>query len=98
MSELLKPADFRDLPVPLAVEMDIASPVPSLELTVQSIAPLPPHRLRAEPFSLILAGPPAPSLPQASYRVRHPRLGLIDLFLVPIARDAASTQYEVTFN
>jgi hypothetical protein len=98
MSDLLKPADFRDLPGPLALDLALANSVRCLELAVQSIVPLPPHRLRAEPFSLVLSGPPTPALPQASYRVRHPRLGPIDLFLVPIARDAASAQYEATFN
>jgi hypothetical protein len=94
MTETLKPADFRDLSSPLTLTLG-AQPV---SLAIQSVTPLPPHRLRAEPFSMILAGPLAPALPQASYRVRHPTLGEIDLFLVPIARGATSMQYEATFN
>jgi hypothetical protein len=95
---ILRPVDFRDLAKPLVIEVDVAGSPKAVELAVRSIAPLPSHRLRAEPFSLILAGPPQPLLPQASYRVRHPVLGAIELFLVPIGRDASSVQYEVTFN
>jgi hypothetical protein len=98
MGELLRPADFRDLATPLTVDVSIGGATQSLALTVQSVTPLPSHRLRAEPFSLILAGPAAPALPQASYSVQHPRLGRVDLFLVPIARNATATQYEATFN
>jgi hypothetical protein len=94
MADLLKPADFRGLASPLTLLVG-ERPIP---LAVHSVTALPPHRLRAEPFSLVLAGPLAPALAQASYRVRHPTLGEIDLFLVPIARDATSVQYEATFN
>ena len=94
MPETLKPSDFSDLSSPLTL-LVAERPV---ALSVRSITPLPPHRLRAEPFSLILAGPLAPALPQASYRLNHPALGEIDIFLVPIARDATSMQYEATFN
>ena len=98
MGELLVPADFRDLATPLTVDVSIAGAAQSVALAIQSIQALPTHRLRAEPFSLILSGPPAPFLPQGSYRVQHPRLGPLDLFLVPIARNASAAQYEVTFN
>ena len=98
MTPILRPDDFRDLAAPLVIEANVAGAPRALELAVRSISPLPPHRLRAEPFSLILAGPPQPLLPQASYSVRHPVLGPIDLFLVPIGRDVSSVEYEVTFN
>jgi len=65
---------------------------------VVSIDPLPPHRLRAAPFTLILRGPRTPLLAQATYAVRHPRRGMIEIFLVPIGQDADGTRYEVTFN
>lgn len=37
-------------------------------------------------------------LPQASYRLSHPKLGEIDLFLVPIQRKRDSFSYEAVFN
>jgi hypothetical protein len=94
MDEPLKPADFRDLSSPLTLTVGEHA----VALAVHSITPLPTHRLRAEPFSMILTGPPAPALPQASYRLRHPTLGEIDLFLVPVGRNATAVQYEATFN
>jgi hypothetical protein len=47
-----------------------------------------------EPFSLIFAGPAEPRLPQRIYRLEHPRLPALDLFLVPVAADAVATRYE----
>jgi len=98
MSEELRPVDFRDLAAPLSMRVRIGETESTLELAVESVDPLPPHRLRAEPFSLILAGPASPALPQATYAVSHPTLGVIRLFLVPVSRDTAATRYEVTFN
>ena len=36
------------------------------------------------PFSLVFRGPGEPLLAQRIYRVEHPALGALDLFLVPI--------------
>jgi len=40
----------------------------------------------------------APALPQATYRLEHARLGPIDVFLVPVARDRTAILYEAIFN
>lgn len=98
MPDLLKPDDFQSLTAPLTLSVKVAGTVTAIELTVQSVKPLPAHRFRAAPFSLILSGPRTPALPQATYSMQHPQLGAIDLFLVPVGQDAKSIQYEVTFN
>jgi hypothetical protein len=98
MPEPLKPEDFRSLAEPLMLDVKVAGAGATLELTVASVDLLPAHRLREAPFSLVLAGPRSPMLPQATYALRHPRLGPIELFLVPVGQDAHSTRYEVTFN
>ena len=96
MADMLVPDDFRALEAPLQVDRgDGAAPV---ELSVVSVEVLPTHRLRVEPFSLILRGPRTPMLAQATYAVRHPRHGTIEVFLVPIGQDADSSRYEATFN
>lgn len=41
------------------------------------------RRLR-EPFSLLFTGPATPTLPQRTYRLTQPRLGAVEIFLVPI--------------
>jgi hypothetical protein len=38
-----------------------------------------------------------PPLPQRIYRLEHLELGRLDLFLVPISRDAKGTLYEAVF-
>ena len=94
----MNPADFRGLDAPLRLESAAGGAGPAVELAVERVEDLPAHRLRAMPFSLVLRGPRAPLLPQATYRLEHPRLGPIELFLVPIGQDAEATRYEATFN
>ena len=98
MADLLVPGDFHALDAPLEIEASVAGAPVKVQLAVESVAPLPAHRLRAEPFSLMLRGPRTPLLPQATYALRHPRLGTIELFLVPVGQDAEATRYEALFN
>lgn len=49
------------------------------------------------PFSLIFRDPGGVVLPQRIYRVDHPELGSLDIFLVPIGADAAGVRYEAIF-
>src|SRR4051812_43655213 len=92
----LVPDDFNQIAESLLARTpagDIA-----VSLTVESVSPLPPHPMRAQPFSVILRGPRLPALPQGIYSIDHPRRGPVDLFLVPIAEDAHGRRYEATFN
>jgi hypothetical protein len=50
-----------------------------------------------EPFALHFLGPAVPVLPQRIYQLHHQRLGALDIFLVPIKRDANGTTYEAVF-
>jgi hypothetical protein len=50
-----------------------------------------------DPFRLEFLGPTDPILPQRIYRLEHEALGALDIFLVPIARDAGGTTYEAIF-
>jgi hypothetical protein len=45
------------------------------------------------PFSLVFQGGPDPPLPQRIRRVEHETLGVMEIFLVPIASD----RYEAVF-
>lgn len=53
---------------------------------------------KQERFSLIFRGPNEPYLPQRIYRVEHEKMGTLNLFLVPIAKDEDGFQYEAVFN
>ena len=55
-----------------------------------------PHTGR-QPFSLVFAGPLQPRLPQSTYRLAHPRLPALDIFLVPVGADATATCYQAVF-
>ncbi len=50
------------------------------------------------PFALLFHGPAAPVLPQKIYPMEHDRLGALDLFVVPVGRDATAVKYEAVFN
>ena len=58
----------------------------------------PPPNGRRAPFSLVFRGPGSPPLPQRIYRLEHPELGALDVFLVPIGQDAGGMCYEAVFN
>ncbi|HEX4961744.1 MAG TPA: hypothetical protein VF173_12950 [Thermoanaerobaculia bacterium] len=74
-----------------------------LEVVLQGVRRHEPHPgPRAEPFSIYLRspGPGQGVLPQAIYRVEHPALGMLELFLVPIGPDPklGGMVYEAVFN
>jgi hypothetical protein len=50
-----------------------------------------------QPFSLLFIGPPDILLPQRIYRLENATLGALEMFLVPIGRDAQGVQYEAIF-
>ena len=50
------------------------------------------------PFDLRFHGPVAGHLPQQIHRLSHPVLGLLDIFLVPIGRDADAFFYQAVFH
>ena len=49
------------------------------------------------PFSLVFRGPRSPSLPQRVHRLESARLGVLELFLVPIDPDENGARYEAVF-
>ena len=52
---------------------------------------------KREQFSLHFRGPATPALVQRTYRLEHAQLGTLEIFLVPIRRDAAGMIYEAVF-
>jgi hypothetical protein len=50
-----------------------------------------------EPFRLLFRGPRDPLLPQAIYRLEHDALAGLEIFIVPVGRDADRTSYEAIF-
>ncbi len=54
--------------------------------------------LRTEPFSLLFLGPLHPVLPQRTWDLAHPVLGVLAIFLVPIGPMDGRMRYEAVFN
>ena len=48
-------------------------------------------------FSLLFVGPKGPWLPQATYPMKHPTLGTMEIFLVPIGPLAEGNGYQAVF-
>ncbi|WP_295939862.1 hypothetical protein [uncultured Xanthomonas sp.] len=59
--------------------------------------PTPPAARRA-PFSLLFRNGSAFLFPQQTYQMRHPRLGEMGIFLVPVARERDGFLYQAVFN
>ncbi|HWF81789.1 MAG TPA: hypothetical protein VN695_14505 [Streptosporangiaceae bacterium] len=57
-----------------------------------------------QPFTLLFHGPIEPVLPQGIYRLEHHKLGVLELFIVPVGPDespapgeSAAMRYEAVF-
>lgn len=51
-----------------------------------------------KPFSLVFLGPSQYPLNQQIHRLTHPKMGELNLFLVPIYSNQEGVQYEAVFN
>lgn len=71
----------------------------SLPLRVSAVQRLGRNGPQArESFSVLFHAPADARLPQRIYPVRHPALGELELFLVPLGPDAQGLQLEAIFN
>lgn len=49
------------------------------------------------PFTLLFRGPPDPVLAQQICRLENATVGQLEIFIVPVGRDADGTDYEAVF-
>lgn len=56
-----------------------------------------PHAAR-QPFSLLFRNTAPFLFPQQIYPMRHPRVGEVGIFLVPVAQEQAGFLYQAVFN
>lgn len=71
-----------------------------IEFVLVEAAPMglaPPGALRA-PFSLLFRNGSPLLFPQQTYRMTHARVGSVDIFLVPVAREREGFLYQAVFN
>lgn len=62
----------------------------------EAAGPGPEGQVRQQ-FSLVFLGTVNPMLTQGTYRLSHPRLGELELFLVPLGPMPDGMQYEAAF-
>lgn len=78
-----------------AFEVDAAAGLVPIELVEVKEGKFSP---RVENFSLLFRGPMSPFFPQGMYRLIHPKLGELSIFLVPIGPNSGGMEYEAVFN
>lgn len=71
-----------------------------LPFTLAEVRPLGAARPGAsrEPFALTFHAPPKHRFPQHTYRLEHPILGAMELFLVQVGVDAKAAHLEAVFS
>lgn len=71
-----------------------------IEFTLVEARPLPERTAQATrpPFVLLFRNTAAFLFPQQIYAMRHPRLGEVGIFVVPVARERGGFLYEAVFN
>jgi hypothetical protein len=72
------------------------SPLCELELVEADGLTGPASEMRS-PFSLVFHGPAEPFLPQQIYRLDHPQIRELTLFLVPLGPHGDGMRYEAVF-
>lgn len=60
--------------------------------------PNPAQQAARQPFSLLFRNTAAFLFPQQIYPMRHPRIGEVGIFLVPVAQEQAGFLYQAVFN
>jgi hypothetical protein len=84
------------LGTPFRVEMGGATEL-ELKLSLVSVLGGASGARGRRPFSLLFHGPLQPVLPQSIYRLKHPALGDLELFIVPLGPDPGGMRYEAIF-
>ena len=69
-------------------------------LTLDEAKPMTNYNQNAkrEPFSLTFGGPGDVMLSQQMHRLKHDKMGDLDIFLVPVAKNERGYLYQAVFN
>ena len=90
----LKPADFEPH---VGDAFTIEANGKPLDLKLAEVERLGAAAREGGAFSLMLLTAPGPFLPQGVYPSRHPALGMLELFIVPLGPKDGSNRYQVIF-
>ena len=81
----------------LDATFDLRTPGGVVPLKLAKIDPAGDSGRAGGAFSLVFVAPKGPWLPQATYPVQHPALGLMEIFLVPIGPRPDGNGYQSVF-
>lgn len=99
MDERLTEANFtKHLNTMFRVKVSAPKPIDLKLVEVKGYANGSNEQSGMERFSLFFNGPGDLHLPQRTYELEHEQLGLLDIFLVTVARDEQGFVYEAVFN
>ena len=99
MSEWQSEEEFRqNLNTQFRVVVDAPKPIDLTLVGVESRPSEAHEEAGMERFSVFFTGSLEFLLPQAIYRLAHPRMGEFELFLVPISQDENGFRYEAVYN
>lgn len=104
MSEMFPPQDMGHdrfeacLGDTFTIEMEGGESVEATLADVSDRGDAPSDGERDRAFSLVFRGPDEARIPQGIHRLRHPELGEMDLFLVPVGPDDEGARYEAVFS
>ena len=99
MSDLPTGADFaKHVNTNFRIELES---LPSVELKLIAVTPRasePHEQAGMERFSVLFSGPGDVFVPQQTYRVTHPEMGELEIFLVPLGKESDGFRYEAVYN
>ncbi len=101
LSDYFQTTDGLGTPVSLLLLEINDLPEQHKQLARQTLSAARTQELRESSFSLIFRGPREMALSQNTYKLKHPVLGELQIFLVPVgqlSKDSAGRDYEAVFN
>ena len=78
-------------------DFGVITPTAEVQLKLVEVRSLGKALRQGGAFSLTFRSPPGPFLPQATYPLNHPALGVLDVFLVPLGPKDGGNGYEAVF-
>ena len=97
LSADLATLDVNDFEPYLDAVFEMQSPAGVVPLKLVKVDPAGEGGRAGGAFSLLFVGPKGASLPQAIYPVKHPALGTMEIFLVPIGPASGGNGYHAVF-
>ncbi|HEX3186418.1 MAG TPA: hypothetical protein VHQ94_16595 [Pyrinomonadaceae bacterium] len=99
MSDFKTEEEFKQhLNTPFRLQVNAPKPIDLMLVGTESRPSDTTEEQGMERFSVFFLGSPEFLLPQATYRLLHPEMGELDVFLVAIGKEADGYRYEAVYN